>query len=214
MFEKRFWFASDPFGESLLIISPETENSTNYEIEFKDSEGRVINNVKATVEPRSTVCFELDPFLGGLGFESGIRHGTLTVRGDYESGILVRLGSKDQISMLGELSIIRGENSGFFPLRLSSERSHILVAVNLSEYPVSIKARLFIDSRSPDASFDIPPFASRSLSIESAFKEVLESHAGLGHLRFLVKGRSNVGFLIIESLVSMDEEESTTVWGS
>jgi hypothetical protein len=214
MFEKRFWFVSDPFGESLLIISPETESPTDYEIEFKDSEGRLVNLVKVTAQPKSTVCFELDPFLGGLGFESGLRHGTLTVRGNHESGVMVRLGSKDQISILGELRVIKGENSGFFPLQLSSERSHLLVAVNLSENPVGVKGRLFIDNRTPDASFEVPPFSTRCLSIESAFKDVLESHSGLGHLRFLVKGRSNVGFLIVESLVSMDEEESAIVWGT
>lgn len=216
MIERRYWFASHPFSETHLLLAPSAHASetVEYQLKFYDPDGFFFNEAHIAVEPISIATLELEPFLHGLKFESGLRHGCVSVSSSDHGNAWVRLASKTQVSILSSLIEVKSEANGFFPINFAAERKHLLVAINSSDEEAHIRGRLFLRNRAPDVPLIIPPHGSRCIPLESAFEDVLSEGGGNSYLRLTVKQPARVSFLIAESQEQAGEGEVVSVWGA
>ena len=216
MLERRYWFAAHPFSETHLLLAPSAHamETVEYQLKFFDPDGLYFNEAQVSVESNSIATLELEPFLHGLKFESGLRHGCISVTSSDHGNAWVRLASRTQVSILGNLLEVRSEANGFFPLCFAPERKHLLVAVNSSDHEAHIRGRLFLRNRAPDVPLIIPAHGTRCIALESAFEDVLSEGGGNSYLRLTVNRPAAVSFLIAESQEQSGEGEMVSVWGA
>jgi len=214
---KHFWVSSYPYFESSLIIvpnllNPEVPQTGSLEncslendslisqtplisqtvclIELFDSGGEKINQAGIEFPSTDIYALELDPLLGGCKLESGLKHAHLHVRAEKGTGVFLRIYSKDAAAIVGEPVSISPTQGTFFPVTFSGDRANLLCCINTGNEEATLRCRLFFGKRSPEASWIIPPQASRVVSIESEFRQyatLVDGEQGQAYVRLSVK---------------------------
>lgn len=174
------WVGSFPFIDSFLIISPDPgcESPSSVSVRCFDPDGAFANEFSINIEPGAPGLIEIEPLLGSIKLEGGMKHAHLEIECPIGVQVLTRLVSREGAVLLGEPSVIDEHRSAFFPVQVLNEHSSMLCIVNAGDETSNLKCRLFLGSRTPDISLSIPARGSRIISLEAEFSEYLQAERG------------------------------------
>ncbi|MDC0358234.1 hypothetical protein OAO01_05400 [Oligoflexia bacterium] len=203
-----FWVCSFPFFETTLFILPpvcseESSCTSTFEslVSFFDADGSLINEVSVVVPKAEIGVLEVDQCMGSCKLEGGLKHGHIVVTSAPGSKHFCRMHTGEGAALLGEPTVLQKEQSNFFPLTFSEEKSSFLCVVNHGEEEAHLKCRLFLGKRTPDFSCSVPAFGSRVFNVESEFSEYTDISEGQliqAYLRLSSRGSQPVGVLLVE----------------
>lgn len=170
-----FWVAADPLFSTTLFVAPPPGGSvqpnaqprTTTALEVYDVDGTKINSVEVEFPSTEVGVVQLEPFLGGLKMQSGVRHGHLAVSSPSGSRQLCRHALQQHVSIIQEPMVVRSRESCFVPLVIGGQRQHMVALVNAGHESAQISLRLFYAQRSPEWNLTVPAHGSRLVVLES-----------------------------------------------
>ncbi len=211
---EHFWICSSPFFETSLILSPTSADpefsgeETVCECIIHDCDGSVVNEVILKFSAAQIRIIELASIMTGCKMQAGLRHGHLEVK--YPLGIKpwCRLQSRDSACLLGSPQCLTDVRRVCLPLTFSAERTNLVCLVNYTDSEATVRGKLFLGRRAPEAAWKIPAFGSRVLEMIGEFDDFVDIHADeqvQGYLRLSGRGSDRVGVHAIEQSIGMKD---------
>jgi hypothetical protein len=187
--ENHFWISSYPFFESTLLVVPSAAATLDaqkplegqrlaVQMRVYDGDGELINDAQLEFPSSDIQFFELEPLLGACKLESGMKHAHLVVTAPSGTGVYCRMHTRESAALLGEPVLVDTTQGTFFPMTFASDRSNLLCIINRGAQEAVLRCRLFVGKRSPEASWTVPAWASKVVSIESEFREYAKTDEG------------------------------------
>ncbi len=206
-----FWISSYPFFESTLILLPGSPRTLDapkpidgqrmsVALRVYDADGALVNDAQLEFPSNELQFFELEPLLGACKLESGMKHAHLVVESEEGTGVYCRMHTRESAALLGEPISVTPTQGTFFPLTFASDRANLLCLVNRGESEATLRCRLFVGKRSPEASWAVPAFASRVVNVEAEFREYALTEEGAQLQAYLRLGTKagDLGVQLIE----------------
>jgi hypothetical protein len=166
-----FWVAGEPFFSTTVMVAVPDPTAASGRLltvlDIFDSEGTKVNSVEVESPANEVSVVQLEPFIGALKMQAGIRHGRLAVTSPQGSRQLCRHGLGPEISLIHEPLVVRSRESCFVPIVIGGQRQHLVALVNSSHETAQLSLRLFYAQRSPEWSISIPAQGSRVVMLES-----------------------------------------------
>ncbi len=216
---RHFWVASGPFVETCLIFIPEFSAKSSVggiggrseaQLSFFDADGTLVNEAEISALAGQPAVLEVGQFLGSCKLESGIRHAHMVLRSKDRAFAACRMTGGAGASMLGPLTDVNVDRTGFMPVVFSAVRHPLLCAINYSQEDFDLRCQLFFGSRIPETELAVPGNGARLLALDVEFEQSLSKDAGKtirAYLRFGAKGNGTGGIQFFELYPAPKNEE-------
>lgn len=200
-----FWVGSSEYFETTLftmpVVSSNPHRAFQSTISIFDPDGALINRLEVECPVSRIGVLEMAPLLGSCKLEAGIRHAHVEVVTEGAAGSVVRFHTKEGAAVAGHPQQVTSSIGAFFPITFSDERRSLISVVNFGETPAQLRCRLFLGTRVPEFTADIPARGARLLSVEGEFDEyvsLLKEPETQGYLRLTTRSEAGLGVQLLE----------------
>lgn len=207
-----FWaVAAKGLQQSLLYMPAiDAQPEEALLLSFHDCDGAVVNKAEILFPSARNCLFELEPLMGLLKLESGMRHGLVMLQSQSNGRVVSRYHSGQSVTLVPASQTIANLRQGLVPVNNQGRRETYLALTNCDDVTVEIKAKLLIGKRSPEVSWELPPFASRIINLNSAFTDAIGVEAGQISGRGYVRlSTSAIAGVLVHSLVYDQREDGS-----
>ncbi len=163
-----FWFCSQPFVESSLLLAGHGETSSV--VTVRDADGAIVN--EASIVHHGLSVFDLASAVLNVKLEGGLRHGTVEVASAASASM--RFFNKTFSRFFEPARVISADCAQFAPITLGSNIENLVCLLNCSDQEATVRVRLILAKRNPDTLVTIPARGSRLMCVEREFSEMTE----------------------------------------
>lgn len=163
-----FWFCSQPFVESSLLLAGRGELKSL--ITVRDADGAVVN--EASIVHHGFLVFDLASAVLNVKLESGLRHGTVEVSSTAVASM--RFFNKTFSRFFEPARVISADCAQFAPITLGNNIENLVCLLNSSDEEATVRVRLILAKRNPDTLVTIPARGTRLMCVEREFGEIAE----------------------------------------
>ncbi len=209
-----FWAVAAKGLQQSLIYTPalEAEPEEALILSFHDCDGAVVNKAEILFPSARNCLFEIEPFLGLMKLESGMRHGLVIAESQSKGRLVSRYQYGQSVTFVPTEQTIANLRQGLVPLNNQGKRETYLAITNCDDVAIEIKAKLLIGKRSPEVSWELAPFSSRIVNLNAVFSEAIGDDqsqiSGRGYVRL---STSAIAGVLIHSLVYDQREDGSEV---
>jgi hypothetical protein len=165
-----FWIAGEPFFSTTLLVAPGDglghEGRSTSLLEIYDVDGVRVNSVEVEFPADQVGVIELEPFIGSLKMQGGVRHGHLAITSPAHSRHVCRHALQQHVSLSRSPTVVRSRESCFIPLIVGGQREHLVALVNAGLETAQVTLRMFYGNRSPEWNLTLAPNGCKVLALE------------------------------------------------
>ncbi|MCB0340448.1 MAG: hypothetical protein KDD53_12630 [Bdellovibrionales bacterium] len=210
-----YWVGTSDILRSELILTPgRGPDFPPAQIRIYDCDGELVNELEVQLSDPKVQIIELDSMMQGCKVQAGFRHGHVQVRVGVDSSAACRYHWGEAVSVVSDLQEVSSERAGFFPVRFSKDKLHIVALVNHTDSPAESMVRLILGRRTPEVAVTVPGLGARIVSLESNFAEFATPQEGKerqGYLRVRTKENTPLGLQLIEELMELGSSSIFTM---
>ncbi len=163
-----FWFCSQPFVESSLLLAGRGETIST--VTVRDADGAIVN--EASIGHQGLSVFDLASAVLNVKLESGLRHGTVEVVSSARASM--RFFNKSFSRFFEPARVIAADCAQFAPVTLGKNIENLVCLLNCSDADATVRVRLILAKRNPDTLVTIPARGTRIMCVEREFSEITE----------------------------------------
>lgn len=170
-------------------------------LRFYDPDGLQFNEINLELNTGTTCVLELEPFLSGCKYESGLKYAHLEVIAPAYWQAVCRIVNSQGATLSGPCAVLNGSRREFLPVSFHAQRETFIFLVNMKASPGTVRGRFFCGRRSPEGVWQLPAKGCRVVSLVHDFAEFIEgdlSEPVQGYIRFGVRGDFEVGMQMLE----------------
>ena len=163
-------------------------------VKLFDPDGRQFNELTLSFVANNPGLLDLEPCMADCKFESGLKHARVEIASSRSISILARVHSRDWVGVCPKAALCSSLSKVMIPFFCQTDKTSVVAILNRFDEAVEVRARLFVENRSPEIIWTIPAQGARFLDTKLEFAEVIEQSPEIvqGYVRLSVVGDHEV----------------------